>query len=111
MWMRSLVFALWLSSLVGATGPVSTASGSLQVADAQASYLRHCAGCHGRDGKGDGPNARRLPVPIHSFTDCDWMSMMSDAVLFLIIKEGSSSAGFPAGMPASRGTLNDDQVA
>jgi mono/diheme cytochrome c family protein len=108
--LHSVIFALWLSSLMGATRPC-TVYGSVEVADARASYLRHCATCHGRDGKGDGPNARSVPVRIHSFTDCNWMSMTSDAVLFLIIKEGSSSAGFPAGMPPSQGILDDEQIA
>lgn len=38
------------------------------------------------------------------------MSMMSDATIFLVIKDGAAAAGFPVGMPAFGGTLGDDQI-
>jgi len=105
------MLTLPLLSLTTAGSPRTFHYGPSHRADAETLYFSHCAGCHGRDGKGHGPAARDLPVPIHSFTDCDWMSMMSDATLFLIIKDGSSSAGFPAGMPATDGRLSYDQIA
>lgn len=33
-------------------------SGQAQEADGEALYLRHCASCHGNQGRGDGPDAR-----------------------------------------------------
>lgn len=39
------------------------------------------------------------------------MSMMSDATIFVAIKDGAAAAGFPAGMPAFVGTLSYDQIA
>jgi len=108
--MHTSMLALALLSLT-AIGSRSFHNSTSHPGDAETLYFSQCAGCHGRDGKGYGPAAWRLPVPIHSFTDCDWMSMMSDATLFLIIKEGSSSAGFPAGMPAADGRLSYDEIA
>jgi mono/diheme cytochrome c family protein len=39
------------------------------------------------------------------------MQMMSDATLYLVIKNGSTAAGFPPGMPAFDGTLDSDKIA
>jgi mono/diheme cytochrome c family protein len=38
------------------------------------------------------------------------MSMMSNATLFLIIKDGSSAAGLPPDMPAYGMRLNQDEI-
>jgi mono/diheme cytochrome c family protein len=108
--MRTLMLTLLLA-VTGIERPRSFRDIVSHRADAEGLYLSQCAGCHGRDGKGKGPDVWRLPVSIHSFRDCDWMLLMSDATLFLIIKEGSSSAGFPAGMPAGDGKLSYDQIA
>jgi mono/diheme cytochrome c family protein len=85
-------------------------AGATHLFTAQALYQSQCAHCHGRSGEGDGPEAARLPVHLHSFADCGWMSMMSDATIFLVIKDGAAAAGFPAGMPAFGGTLGYDQI-
>jgi mono/diheme cytochrome c family protein len=106
--MRALILAFPLWSLTAAAGTPPTLVS--RPSDSAGLYFGHCAGCHGRDGKGDGPAAWQLRMRPHSFTDCGWMSMMSDATLFLIIKNGSSAAGFPAGMPANDGRLNDDEI-
>ncbi len=39
------------------------------------------------------------------------MTMMSDASIFLVIKEGGTAEGFDGEMPAYGGTLNSDQIA
>jgi cytochrome c oxidase cbb3-type subunit III len=73
-------------------------------------YMRHCADCHGKSGKGDGPRALNSKMEIHSFADCDWMSMRSDATLFLVIGQGSGAVGLPAQMPGFSGKLSDTQI-
>jgi mono/diheme cytochrome c family protein len=108
--MRTLILALPMLSLTAANSPPNLNSNASRPADAKALYSGQCAGCHGRDGKGNGPAAWQMRVRLHSFTDCGWMSMMSDATLFLIIKDGSSAAGLPAGMPANAGRLNYDEI-
>lgn len=106
-WIRGLLLALLLLSIAAAAraadvNPVST--------DARGLYLGECARCHGRNGQGDGPDAPQLHVRPHSFMDCDWMSMMSDATLYLVIKDGGASAGFTSGMPAYGGKLDNNQI-
>jgi len=73
-------------------------------------YATHCAQCHGKSGSGDGPQAKSLNHRPHTFRDCGWMTMMSDASIFLVIKEGSAAGGFDSDMPGYGGTLNDDQI-
>ena len=98
---------LALALLPGGTAraaAVDHASGARQL------YATHCARCHGPTGHGDGPQAAVSHRKPHSFTDCDWMDLMSDATLFLVITEGSPAGGFRSGMPAFGGKLSYDQV-
>jgi hypothetical protein len=108
--MCGLIIAFPLLSLVANRTTPSPQGDLFRGADAEVLYLKHCARCHGRTGKGNGLAARQLPVPLHSFTDCGWMSMMSDSTVFLIIQNGSSAAGFPPGMPADGAKLNRYQI-
>lgn len=74
-------------------------------------YLKHCARCHGKSGQGNGPQAARFPFRLHSFADCAWMEMRSDAVLFLLIKSGTAAVGLPPQMPAFAAHLDNQQIA
>jgi mono/diheme cytochrome c family protein len=109
-WMCSLIIVFPLLSFVTNSTTPSPQGDMSRGADAEVLYLRYCARCHGRTGRRNGPSDRHLRAPLHSFTDCGWMSMMSDATLFLIIKDGSSAAGFPSGMPAYGMRLNQDEI-
>jgi hypothetical protein len=42
-------------------------------------YASYCADCHGKSGSGDRPRAICLRHRLHTFGDCDWMTMMSRA--------------------------------
>lgn len=107
---RTLVPALTLLSLTAAAGAEDVNPDEAHALTAQTLYQSQCAQCHGRSGEGDGPEAPQLRVHLRSFADCGWMSMMSDATIFLVIKDGATAAGFPAGMPAFGGKLGYDQM-
>jgi mono/diheme cytochrome c family protein len=77
---------------------------------ADALYKQYCAGCHGPDGKGNGPAAAALPVKPADHTNPAVMSKISDAELFKAIKEGGQAVGKSPAMPPWGGTLKDDQV-
>jgi mono/diheme cytochrome c family protein len=106
----AVVAALSLLSLTAAASAADVNPAAAHPVAAQTLYQSQCAHCHGRSGQGDGPGAAQLHAHLHSFTDCGWMSMMSDATIFLVIKNGAAAAGFPAGMPAFGETLGDDRI-
>lgn len=66
-------------------------------------YLANCAGCHGPQGRGDGPMASNLPTPPKDLTIAKGKS---DAELKSTIKEGIMAMG----MPAFEGALSDEEV-
>jgi mono/diheme cytochrome c family protein len=107
---RVLIAALLLLSLAPKSARAVVDVASPALAGGGELYLHHCARCHGRSGNGDGPEMARLGRRLHRLADCDWMSLMSDATLFLLIKEGGPAVGFPAGMPAFGNQLSSDQI-
>jgi cytochrome c oxidase cbb3-type subunit III len=73
-------------------------------------YARWCASCHGATGKGDGPNARYLPVKPAVHADAATMSLRSDDALFDAIAGGGVVMGKNPRMPAFGGTLTDAEI-
>jgi mono/diheme cytochrome c family protein len=66
----------------------------------------YCVVCHGRDGQNTGvPFAANISPPIPSLASAD-VQRYTDGQLKWIIEHGIS----PSGMPASKGTLNDDEM-
>ena len=66
----------------------------------------YCVVCHGRDGQNTGvPFAGGMSPPIPSLASID-IQLYSDGQLKWIIKNGIS----PSGMPASKGTLSDEDM-
>lgn len=53
-------------------------------------YQRHCAGCHGPGGKGDGSLALSGGTP-SDLTDDTWEHGSSDGEIFTVIRDGVSS--------------------
>ncbi len=73
-------------------------------------YQWYCAQCHGIKGKGDGINARLLPVLPRDHTKASYLESRSDDQLFLAIKSGGLSVGRAPCMPAWGHTLDDDTI-
>lgn len=66
----------------------------------------YCVSCHGRDGQNTGvPFVAGMSPPIPSLASTEVQSY-TDGQLKWIIDNGI----FPSGMPASKGTLGDDEV-
>src|SRR5258708_28890110 len=66
----------------------------------------YCVVCHGRDGQNTGvPFAANMSPPIPSLASAD-IQRYSDGQLKWVIE----NAIFPSGMPASQGTLSDDDM-
>ncbi|MBI2303197.1 MAG: cytochrome c [Chloroflexi bacterium] len=52
-----------------------------------------CESCHGKVGKGDGPQATTTKLPPTNFTDRGWMITRSDPDLYWAIVRGREKAG------------------
>jgi cytochrome c553 len=67
-------------------------------------YQENCAGCHGENGKGDGPQASSFTDQMSDFTDLEWMAETSNQELQAAIANGVSP-----NMPSFSETLAEDQ--
>src|SRR6266487_2379217 len=66
------------------------------IAAGHALYEKHCAGCHGDTGKGDGSMADELNPKPPDLTDADWKHGSTDGEIFLVIRDGSKNTGMKA---------------
>jgi mono/diheme cytochrome c family protein len=97
-------------------GQASEDGGSIQAppvpadTDGAVLYSRFCAGCHGSGGKGDGPNARALPVPPARHASREAMSARPDDSLYDTIAGGGAIMNRSPRMPAYGTTLSPAQI-
>ncbi len=89
---------------------VPSTSGLGAATSAPALYGRFCAACHGPQGRGDGPNARFLPVRPAMHSDSAFMSSRSDDRLFDAIHAGGYPLGRSVTMPPFGETLTRSEV-
>ncbi|MEO6724960.1 MAG: cytochrome c [Blastocatellia bacterium] len=82
--------------------PEANSAESIEVG--KASYKRHCASCHGPNGKGDGGMALSGGTP-SDLTDDTWDYGSTDGEIFVAIRDGVSSD-----MLAYKEKLNEKQI-
>lgn len=98
------VFAPWASNVIGSRenaqepqrnpeaqklkNPVSSDEESIE--EGKKLYRRHCASCHGPQGKGDGGLALSGGTP-SDLTDNVWDYGSTDGEIFVVIRDGVSS--------------------
>jgi mono/diheme cytochrome c family protein len=100
--------ALFASLLVPVTVIISAGgSQARDVTRGRELYLRHCAGCHGEDGRGEAktfrPNVGNLAVK-------ELMDQTSDEYLFTVIQKGGAAVGKNPAMPAWSTQFRDDDI-
>jgi mono/diheme cytochrome c family protein len=78
------------------------------IADGAALYPTHCAGCHGPDGKGDGPAAKGLALPPADLT-AGHLWAHSDGEMFWWLTHGIDGPEGGLAMPGFGGVLSEDQ--
>jgi mono/diheme cytochrome c family protein len=72
----------------------------------QEAFSHYCVACHGLDGQGTGvPFAENMSPPVPSLASPEVQSY-TDGQLKWVIEHGLR----PSGMPASAGTLNDEEM-
>lgn len=70
-------------------------------------YAAHCSGCHGNEGKGDGPGSQNINPKPANHTDPQFMGSIPDSTLFLVVRKGGSVAGKPTMPPFPNLTDNE----
>ena len=70
-------------------------------------YQTHCMGCHGVDGRGNGPDAGTLPIRPADLT-AGHLGAHSDGELFWFLSHGIDNPEGGLAMPGFAGTLSSD---
>ena len=86
---------------------IIVAAGSLAAADVKENWEKHCAKCHGSDGKGDTKMGKKLSVK--DYTDAKVQAAMKDDEMFKATKEGVKE-GDKTKMKAFKADLTDDEI-
>lgn len=85
-------------------------AGRGQPSTPEALYRQTCSSCHGIDGRGDGYNARHLPVPPARHADSAAMAVRTDARLFDAVYGGGRVLGRSPRMPAFGRSLSRREI-
>ena len=73
-------------------------------------YVKYCAVCHGKEGKGDGFNAFNLDPRPRDFSDSLYMAALSDAQILQTIGGGGRSVNKSPLMPSYGWTIDNRQI-
>ncbi|MEK6546014.1 MAG: cytochrome c [Nitrospinota bacterium] len=73
-------------------------------------FHHYCAHCHGKGGKGDGPNAVNLDPKPRDFTDDKYMVTRTDQNLFDVISKGGAAIARSTFMPPFDNTLSKEKI-
>jgi mono/diheme cytochrome c family protein len=87
---------------------LGVSAGTCAAADATENWAKHCASCHGRDGKGDTKAGKKADVK--SLADAKYQESFTDEQMFKQIKEGMKDKNGKEKMKAFGGTLSDDEI-
>lgn len=111
-WRALIVRYLGGDAALLATAGAGPTTGSSVATDSAGAplYARYCSGCHGAQGRGDGPNAASLPVPPARHASKDAMSARSDDALYDTIAGGGAIMNRSPRMPAYGTTLSPAQI-
>ena len=60
-------------------------------------YKRYCSGCHGEDGRG---GAHTFMPHVQNLTKKDYIELVPDGYLYMVIAEGGEAVGKNSYMPA-----------
>jgi mono/diheme cytochrome c family protein len=66
------------------------------VASGRKIYVRYCAACHGKEGRGDGLGGAKLDPTPSNLTDAEWKHGPADGDIFLVIRDGAKDTGMKA---------------
>jgi mono/diheme cytochrome c family protein len=84
----AVIFGIYLTLqlVAGGSGSVRITAQASEIEASRSLFLQHCASCHGESGRGDGPQARHLPVRPADLSQ--HLSHHSESELLQIILQG-----------------------
>jgi mono/diheme cytochrome c family protein len=97
-----------ISMAVVVTSSLALAQGS--PAKGKDLFAKHCAGCHGPTGKGDGPAAAALTPKPKDLTDKAYAAGLKDQYLFDLIQKGGAAVGKSPLIPPFGSKLKDGEI-
>ena len=97
----------WLRAALLAAASLSLCTVSLQAADLAENWTKHCASCHGKDGKGQTKAGRMAGVKDQ--TDAQYQAGLKDEKMFKSLKEGLKE-GDKEKMKPFGDKLSDDEI-
>jgi mono/diheme cytochrome c family protein len=93
---------------LAAAASLTFAATLASAADVNENWTKHCASCHGKDGKGQTKAGRAADVK--DLTDAKYQATFSDEQMFKQIKEGMKDKNGKEKMKAFGGALSDDEI-
>src|SRR5438477_4940441 len=91
-----------------ASGLLAAFAGACLAAEVKENWEKHCASCHGKDGKGETKAGRKADVK--NLTDATYQASFTDEQILKQIKEGMKDKNGKEKMKAFGGTLSDDEI-
>ena len=80
------------------------------VTDFAALYGANCSGCHGAEGRGDGPSSAALNPKPRNYHDPSWQQAATDEGITKAILEGGAAVGKSAVMPSNPDMVKKPEV-
>ena len=85
-----------------------SAGASLLAADVQENWTKHCASCHGKEGKGETKAGKKADVK--DLTDAKYQASFTDEQMFQQIKDGMKDKSGKERMKPFRDKLSEDEI-
>ena len=105
---RAIAGCMAISMVVMVNSGLALAQGN--PAKGKEFYAKHCAGCHGPAGKGDGPAAAALtPKPL-DLTSKAYVAGLADQYLFDLIQKGGAAVGKSPLIPPFGSKMKDGEI-
>ena len=87
---------------------VGVIAGLACAADVQENWAKHCASCHGKEGKGDTKAGKKADVK--DLTDAKYQASFTDEQMFKQVKEGLKDKNGKEKMKAFGGALSEEEI-
>jgi len=87
---------------------IAIGTATLGAAEVKENWEKHCASCHGKDGKGQTKAGRKAEVK--DLTDATYQATFTDEQMLKQIKEGMKDKNGKEKMKPFGGVLSDDEI-